>query len=154
MNRPQDNDHNPTEKIYLEAGHWVRLTITIVWSMGTLLVPVSFGFIALALNKHSDFKFGREEKKLLAIGSVFLFSFWVYVSTLYKITTKQARQTLIAIEREWGAEKGLRKTEKAIWLYTRQGMVGERWYGLRNLQIVALIVLIIIWVVVIRQSAF
>jgi len=41
----------PLERIYQEASQWVRLVNTIIWSMGTLLVPVSFGLLGVALNK-------------------------------------------------------------------------------------------------------
>lgn len=145
-------DHNPIERIYLEAGHWVRLTNTIVWSMGALLVPVSFGFVGLALNKYPDIHFERWGKTVLGVVSVFLFSFWVYVSTLYKITTKQAREALIAIEKQW-AEDGQCEIKKAMLLYTEQGIVGDKWYGLRNLQIVALIILLVTWVVIVLHPS-
>lgn len=55
----------PLETIYQKAGQWVRLVNTIIWTMGTLLVPLSFGLLVVALNKSADFEFDRRGKIVL-----------------------------------------------------------------------------------------
>jgi hypothetical protein len=135
----------PLEKIYQEASQWVRLVNTIIWSMGTLLVPISFGLLGVALNKTAGFEFDRRGKIVLGIGSVFLFGFWVYASRIYKDSVQVARKVLTRIERKWGVEKGLA-------LYrNQQPIINKRLpylklpYGLFHAQMITLVALILIW---------
>ena len=52
--KPQES---AIEKVYLEASQWVRLANQVVWTMGTILIPVSFSFIGFALNRVPSAKF-------------------------------------------------------------------------------------------------
>jgi hypothetical protein len=124
-------DDKSLEKVYQEASQWVRLANTIIWSMGTLLVPVSFGFVGLALN-NSGTQFSPGGKAILAGGSVFLFSFWVYASRIYKLSSDIARNVLIRIEKnEWKVKRGLS-------LYRLQNPLVNRKLGLFPIQIATL----------------
>lgn len=144
MNSPENAGNNYLEKIYLEASQWVRLANTVIWSMGTLLVPISLGFVGLALNKASSTQFDDSGRVLLCIGSVFLFSFWVYASFLYTRTSKIARAVLVAIEKEW------KVCERHMSFYKKQDAVISKWYRLPYAQLVALVVLIAVWVIILR----
>lgn len=138
MNLQENSGSNSLDKVYLEASQWVRLANTIVWSMGTLLVPVSFGFVGLALNKISGAQFEGRGKAVLAIGSIFLFSFWVYASRIYRRSSIIAREVLIEIEHEW-------KVKGRMSLYELQMPLVKRRLGLFPLQIVTLVALVLVW---------
>lgn len=141
----QDNSYNQhLDKIYAEASHWVRLANTAIWSMGTLLVPVSFGFVGLALNRSPTTQFTFFGEVLLCFGSIILFSFWVYASALYTKTSAVARDVLTRIEKEWAVTKQQR-------FYTEQGKVIKVWYRLPNAQMVALVILVVVWAVILTQ---
>ncbi len=139
MTSPQDSQDKYLEKIYIEASQWVRLANTVIWSMGTLLVPISLGFVGLALNKSASTKFDDAGRRLLCVGSIFLFSFWVYASFLYTRTSRTAREVLVAIEKEW------RVSPRHAAFYTKQKAVISTWYRLPHAQLVALGVLSGIW---------
>jgi hypothetical protein len=119
--------------------------------MGTLLVPISFGFVGLALNTSSGAQFTGRGKIILAAGSVFLFSFWVYASRIYKQSTNIAREVLIKIEEKWGVD------EEMSLYKLQQPILNRRFrlfsfgvpYGLFPLQRVTLGVLILVWVLII-----
>jgi len=145
----------PLERIYQEASQWVRLVNTIIWTMGTLLVPISFGLLVVALNKSADFEFDRRGKIVLGVGSVFLFGFWVYASSLYKESVQVAREVLIEIEKGWLGEND----EKGISLYRKQQpKLNKRIpylkvpYGLFYAQMITLAVLILIWSFIVWRS--
>ncbi|HEV7377128.1 MAG TPA: hypothetical protein VGN95_20595 [Pyrinomonadaceae bacterium] len=131
--------NNSLDKVYAEASQWVRLANTVFWTVGTILVPISFGFVGLALNKSSSTQFTLVGKIFLGIGSVFLFSFWVYASSLYRHTSQKAREVLIKIEREW-------QVPKKMSFYERQGLIGK---DLFKLQCFSLGMLIVVWFVII-----
>lgn len=138
--KPQNKqESNSLEKVYMEASQWVRLANTIFWTVGAILVPISFGFVGLALNKSSSTQFTLAGKIFLSIGSVFLFSFWVYASSLYRHTSRQAREVLISIEKRW-------QMPKSVSFYTQQGLIGK---ALFNLQRLALALLVIVWFLII-----
>jgi hypothetical protein len=122
---------SPLETIYVEAGQWVRMCNAIIWSMGTILVPISTGCIGLALKN-------PEYKGFLAGASIFLFAVWVYISMLYRKTSTDARNVLMSIEESWSVPE-------QICLYKLHGQVGMRWYSLFNVQIVALMILVAVW---------
>ncbi len=130
-----ENKVDHLEKVYIEASHWVRMCNSIIWSMGTFLVPISAACIGLALQY-------PERKIFLASASIFLFSLWVYVSRLYRGTASNARQVLIEIEEEWGI-----KEEAA--LYKMHGQIGLKIYGLFSVQFLCLLILIVLWIVLI-----
>ncbi len=156
------SDDKTLERVYQEASQWVRFANTVVWSMGTLLVPVSFGFVGVTLN-NSGTKFSLTGKAILGAGSIFLFSFWVYASSFYKRSSDVARRLLIEIEGIWGLDKakmslyGLQeevlikrfrpfeyKSFRRFWkLYSL-----EVKSGLYRLQMVTLVALIAIWVLI------
>jgi len=135
---------NSIEKVYLEASHWVRLANQVVWQMGTFLVPFSFTLIGLALNKSTSLTFDDKGRTLLGVGSVFVFSFWVYTTFLYRHSAATARDVLVKIEKEWGIPAEMS-------LYTRHGKIGLQWYSLYNLQVLALVLLIVVWIVILTR---
>ncbi len=142
MASPENPKNNNLETIYLEASQWVRLANTVIWSMGTLLVPLSFGFVGLALNKSASTEFTFAGKVLLGVGSVFLFSFWVYASFLYTSTSTAARNVLAAIEKKWTEDENLS-------FYIKQNaVVLKRYPSLPYAQVAALVVLIIVWLLI------
>ena len=150
MFSPEQGATKPLERIYQEASQWVRLVNTIIWSMGTLLVPVSFGLLGVALNKSSGFEFDRRGKIVLGIGSVFLFAFWVYASRIYKESVEVARDVLIAIEQKW-------KVEPAMSFYEKQQPILKQFkklgflkipYGLFLSQKITLAALILVWILI------
>ena len=141
----------PLDKVYQEASQWVRLVNTIIWSMGTLLVPVSFGFVGLALNKSSGAQFEWRGKLILGIGSVFLFSFWVYASLIYKRSTDIARQVLIKIEEKWEVDKeemSLYKLQEPLLNKRLRLLRIPILYGLFPLQMLTLGTLVLVWILI------
>jgi hypothetical protein len=93
---------------------------------------------------------GLGAKVVLGIGSVFLFSFWVYASRIYKHSTSSARQVLVKIEEKWAVDEEMS-------LYTLQEPILNKRlkllrlklpYGLFPLQLVTLGALILMWVVI------
>jgi hypothetical protein len=122
---------NSLDKIYAEAGQWVRLCNTVVWSMGAILIPLSIGCIGLAQQYPPRSRF-------FAGASLLLYAVWVYVSRLYRNTAAEARQVLMNIEQTW-------EVPKRMALYEVHGQVGHTWYSLFNVQIVGLVLLMILW---------
>jgi len=151
MSSPEQSETRPLERVYQEASQWVRLVNTIIWSMGTLLVPVSFGLLGVALNKSSGLQFDLRGKIVLAVGSVFLFGFWVYASRIYKKSVDVARKVLIEIEKKWMTDDG----EVKLRLYEEQQKILDKQflgfipYDLFKLQVITLIALILGWVSII-----
>jgi hypothetical protein len=151
MDSPAPSEARPLERVYQEASQWVRLVNTIIWSMGTLLVPVSIGLVGVALNKSPGLQFDSRGKIVLGVGSVFLFGFWVYASHIYKKSVEVARAVLIKIEQKWmtAAE------EKKLRLYEEQQKILDKqflWflpYGLFKSQVVTLMALIVVWLLII-----
>lgn len=159
------------EKVYQEASQWIRFANTVVWSMGTLLVPVSFGFVGVALN-NSGTQFSLGGKAVLGGGSVFLFSFWVYASSFYKRSSDVARGVLMNIEEKWKLDEGgkWKLEEGGISLYKLQQPIlirrvkpFERFvsfkrfkklyslevqFWLFRLQMVTLLALVAVWVLI------
>jgi hypothetical protein len=131
-------DTNSLDKIYAEAGQWVRMCNVITWSIGALLIPLSIGCIGLA-QKYPP------HKRFLAGASIVLFAVWVYVSKLYRKTAADARKVLMNIEDTWGVPEQMA-------LYQLHGQVGLRWYSVFNVQIVSLILLALLWVVLLMTD--
>src|SRR6185369_271025 len=129
----EDSQADPKEKVYVEGSEWLRMANTIIWATGTFLVALSGGCIGWALQNHN-------QKYFLAAASILLFSFWIYISYLYRRSALIARQVLMNIETEW-----MLKDETS--LYKLQHRVVSGWYKLFNVQIVALIILIVLWIV-------
>jgi hypothetical protein len=119
--------------VYAEAGQWVRMVNTIVWTAGTALFPLVIGALGLAF-AHPAYRWP------LAGGSLALYGFWMYVSYAYGHSAMIARQALMEIERSWGV---LPASEAA--LYGRQGQVGRSRRGLPTLQRALFAVLLIAW---------
>lgn len=86
-----DADANFGAKVYVQASEWVRLTNTIIWAIGGLVFPVCAGALGLGIKD-------RNSRPMLALISLLLFLFWVYVSSLYRKSAVTARNTLMAIE--------------------------------------------------------
>ena len=143
----------PLEKVYQEASQWVRLVNTIIWSMGTLLVPVSFGLLGVALNKSAGFQFDWRGKTILGVGSIFLFAFWVYASRIYKQSVQVARRVLIEIEKDWVDEKSMKESMS---LYREQQLILDepvrffrpKTYDLFHSQKITLAALILVWALI------
>ena len=150
MNSQEKPESRPLDKVYHEASQWVRLVNTIIWSVGTLLVPISFALVGLALNTSSGAQFTWWGKIILAIGSVFLFSFWVYASRIYKQSTDIARGVLVKIEEKWEVdeEMSLYKLQQPILNRRFRLFSFELSYGLFSLQRVTLGGLILVWVLI------
>ena len=130
--------NDPLEKIYGEAGQWVRQVNAVVWALGSITIPLTLSCIGLALQY-------PKAKYFLAVASIFIFSFWIYTTLFYRQTVRAARQVLMNIEKEWEV-----KADNS--LYVLQGQVGYRWYGVTNLQLFALVALIIAWIVLLFLS--
>jgi len=146
MSSPEQSETRPFERVYQEASQWVRLVNTIIWSMGTLLVPVSFGLLGVALNKSSGLQFDLRGKIVLGVGSVFLFGFWVYASRIYKKSVDVARKVLIEIEEKWMPDD---EEEKELRFYQLQNeILDKQTYGLFNSQVITLIGLIVVWTLI------
>jgi hypothetical protein len=124
------------DRVYTEASQWVRLVNTIIWSMGTLLVPVSFGFVGLALNKSSGAQYEWRERL------IFIFSFWVTACRIYKHSTETARKVLINIETVWKIDPD--KTS----FFRQQEKVLKMRLDLFKIQIITLVALILVWIVI------
>ena|SRR2546423_3648116 len=151
MNSQEQQGNKPLDKVYQEASQWVRLANTIIWTMGTLLVTVSFGFVGLALN-NSGTQFPLLRKAILGVGSVFLFSFWVYASRIYKLSSNITRKVLIRIERTWAMEKEISLYRLQKPLVNRPFRPLRLQFGLFSLQLISLGALIIVWVLILRYS--
>jgi hypothetical protein len=147
MSSQEKSEIKPLDKVYQEASQWVRLVNTIIWTMGTLLVPVSFGFVGLALNKAAGAQFDQGGKVILGLGSVFLFSFWVYACRIYKNSTRAARAVLMKIEEEWQIDDSmaLYKMQEPILNRRTQLFKLQIPYGLFSLQGLTLVALILVW---------
>jgi hypothetical protein len=121
------------DKVYAEAGQWLRMCNTLLWSMASILIPISIGCVGLA-QKYPV------QKTFLAAASIFRFAFWVYVSNIYKITSAQAREVLMAIEKAW-------KIPGRMALYNIHGHVGKKWYSLFHVQVLGLLLLVVLWAI-------
>lgn len=141
MSSPEQNETKPLERVYQEASQWVRLVNTIIWTMGTLLVPVSFGLLGVALNRSSGLQFDLRGKIVLGVGSVFLFGFWVYASRIYKKSVDVARKVLIEIEKKWMTDAA----EEKFRLYEEQQNILDKQIGLFTSQVITLVGLILVW---------
>jgi hypothetical protein len=124
------------DKVYGEAGQWVRLCNTIVWQMAAVFIPASATCIGLAL-------LYRRQMAMLAIASIVFFSIWVFVSFLYGRTAIDARDALMAIERHW-------RVPGQMALYTLHRHPGRWRFSLFRVQIVTLACLVIFWIVLAR----
>ncbi len=132
--RPMNN----SDKVYSEASQWIRTTNAIVWQMASVFLPISVGGLALAINAHS-----RSIRGILAVGSLFLFGFWVTSTIIYsRRLTIHARRALWEIEKKWQLDAPLE-------FYTNQGRPGYSIFGLLWLQGVSLLILLILWPIVI-----
>ena len=121
----------PLDKIYAEAGQWIRMCNTIIWSIGAFLITLSMTCVGLALNNPS-------KQRLLAVESLIAYAFWLYVSMLFRSTAAQSRSVLIAIERHWN-------TPNDVALYTLHGQIGMKWYSVFNMQVFTMALLVIFW---------
>lgn len=120
------------DKVYAEASQWLRLVNTIIWAMGAIFVPASVGCVYLALKEHDN-------KWFCAVASICSLSAWLYISLLYRKTSKVARDVLMNVERTWNIPGDMA-------LFTIQGQVGHSRYSQVRVQIGALAVLVVLWV--------
>lgn len=126
--------HPLEDRIYTEAGQWIRLGNTITWAMGSIFVPFSLGALAFAVER----KVQGTDLFLLGCGSVFLYLLWLYVSWLYRSSVIVARQVAMRIEESHGvpAERSL---------YRAQGQPGYWRLGLFHVQMLTLFLLVAAW---------
>lgn len=148
MNSQEKLENKSLDKVYQEGSQWVRLANTIIWTMGTLIVPASLGFVGLALN-NSGASFPLIRRIILGAGSIFLFSFWVYASRIYKVSSNISRKVLVRIERRWKMEKGVSLYRLQEPLVTRRFKPLRLQFGLFSLQLITLLALIFVWLVII-----
>jgi hypothetical protein len=119
--------------VYAEAGQWVRMVNTIVWTAGTALFPLVIASLALAFTY-------RQYRWPLAGGSLAIYGFWMYVSYAYGHSASIARAALMEIEQAWGLPP-----TSGVALYGRQGQVGRTRRGLPALQRALLAILVVAW---------
>jgi hypothetical protein len=123
------------DKVYAEAGQWLRLCNAIIWAVGAIFVPVSEGCIGLALVNP-----GRKPLvAFFAAPSIFSFCAWLYLSWLYRRTSATAREALMNIERAWNIPKSMA-------VYSMQGQVGHGRYSQIRVQRIAFMLLVVLWV--------
>lgn len=125
------------EKVYAEAGQWLRMSNQIIWAMGALFVPLSLSPFWLVIGN-------RAPKTIFVTASIGLFIFWIVVSSLYRRSTSETRKVLIQIEEYWGLEDGLS-------LYKRQDPIMRKGFSLIRFQITGLIILMALWLIVILR---
>jgi len=130
----EEIDNPNLDKIYAEAGQWIRMVNTIGWTMASIFVPISFGSIVLAV----QYPYARW---VFCFGSIFLFAFWIIVSFIYRRTSRSARDVLMTIERQWSEDE-------SISLYIRQKHVGSWIAGVAVLQLVSFSLLIFLWILI------
>jgi hypothetical protein len=133
------------DKIYNECGQWIRMANTIIWGTGAFLVSLSLSCIGLAVNHPAGVQYSVYRIIALALASVFLFLFWMYISYIYRRSAFIAREVLMNIETEWDVDP-------KVALYKLTGQVGKTWFGLFNLQKVAVGVLLLIWLFLIISN--
>jgi hypothetical protein len=121
------------EKVYAEAGQWVRMCNEIIWQMSSIFVGLSIGSLPFAVQYPAI-------QSWVAIASFFLFLVWVTASHLYRRSSSVARDVLIQIEAYWNIPE-------IMSVYRRQGQVGYQRWSLFRMQVVILIVLAAFWIV-------
>ena len=120
------------KQAYEEAGHYIRLANTVTWNVAAVIFPIALSCMGLAINF-------PEYKVQLAIGSFYLFLFWVYVSVYYGFIAANLRKAMMKIEsEEW-------KLEKEKGFYLSQGLIGYKFLGLRNFSILNGILFAVSW---------
>jgi hypothetical protein len=122
------------EKIYIEAGQWLRMVNTIGWAMASIFVPISFTAVAFAVQY-------SKAKWVFCFGSIFLFTFWVAVSFIYRKTSNVTRDVLMDIERKWGVDD-------EVSLYVKQRFMRGWFSGVAILQVISLALLIVVWILI------
>jgi hypothetical protein len=145
MTLPEKSESKPLDVIYVEASQWVRFANTMVWTMGAFLVPASLGLVVLALNTSSGARFSLRAKAILGVGSIFLFSFWVYASRIYRGSASIARKVLIGIEKRWRMENGISLYRQQAPLVNQPSKLFPLQIRLFPLQMITLGVLVIVW---------
>jgi hypothetical protein len=133
------NDEPHFDKVYAEAGHWLRTVNTIGWSMASIFIPISFTGVVLAM----QFPLVRW---VFCFGSIFIFGFWVAVSFIYRRTSIAAREVLIEIESRWALDE-------PISLYVKQRHMQGWLSGVAILQLVSFSLLVILWALIFLLDA-
>lgn len=123
-------------KVYEQAGEWVRLANHITWTVGAVFVPLSLAPIAIVVQSG---EIQREERLVLAGGSLVLYLLWFYVTRMYRNTTIHAREVLMKIE--VGQHLPVERS-----LYCHQGQPAKRWFSVDVAQIVMLLLLVALWI--------
>lgn len=128
---------NPNlEKVYTEAGNWVRLCNTIIWQMGAAFIAATVTCIGFALGKQQS----RSYEVFFGVSSVVSFAIWVYVSALYRTSAAKARSALQEIELMW-------QIPSRMSVYKLHGDIGYTRFSLFRIQLIALGLLIGFWTV-------
>lgn len=126
--------HPLAERIYGEASHWVRMANTLTWTIGGLFVPSSLAAVALVVSRPVP----EPGRVLLAVASLALFGFWIYVSRLYGTSAAIARDVLEHIE------ASLRVPEQGS-LYRLQRPVTRQGVTLKKVQELSFLALLAVW---------
>jgi hypothetical protein len=123
------------KSIYAEASQWVRMVNTLVWTAGTVLFPIAVAAVGFAFERPSL-------KWPLAVGSLAVHGFWIYITYTYGHSAGIARDALMEVERRWGIPN-----TSPTSFYGRQGHVGRTRRGLPAIQRVLLAALIVAWLI-------
>jgi hypothetical protein len=113
-------DPENLDKVYAEAGQWVRMCNTIIWQMAAVFVTASIACVGLALNS-------SKLKTFFATASIILFAVWVLIARIYRTTARDARGVLLHIERSWHVPR-----DAAV--YTMHGQIGFKRFNLFRVQ--------------------
>ncbi|MGB9187127.1 MAG: hypothetical protein WCB34_03940 [Methylovirgula sp.] len=119
--------------VYAEAGHWVRMTNTVAWTLMQVLGPILVAAFIAALTGTAI------PKCFLALGSALIAAAWFYVDFHYEKSANTARQMLIGIE----AAAGFSDDRK---FYTAQARGVPCVHSLNLFLMCFLVVLFVAWV--------
>jgi|ERR671938_532643 hypothetical protein len=130
----EELDKNNLDKVYAEAGQWLRTVNTIGWSMANIFIPIAFTGVGLAMQY-------PRVRWIFCFSSIFIFGFWVAVSFIYRRTSISAREVLIDIESRWALDK-------SVSLYEKQKHMKGWLSGVALLQLISFLLLIILWALI------
>jgi hypothetical protein len=129
------------EKVYEQAGEWVRLGNTITWTTGALFIPLALGALPIAMGMtDAGARAAGDIRKVsvLAIASILLYLLWVYIAWLYRVSVMQAREVMIRIEEAQSVP-----VDRS--LYRIQGQPSKRGLSLAGVQYLTGLALVLIW---------
>lgn len=99
-----DKTNDPRlEKVYIEAGQWIRLCNQIIWGVGSLFAPTSFAALWFSLSLGTF-----PQMTAIASLSICLFAVWMIIFRIYRNSAKVAREALSSIECAWDLDNRMR----------------------------------------------